>query len=238
MSFQFKQFAIQQERCAMKLGTDSILLGAWASVPATGRILDVGAGSGVLSLMLAQRSRDAVIYGVEIDLESAVQAAENAADSPWADRIQITASSVQQFARSQPEASFQLLISNPPYFSEALQPPLERRRHARHAIELSHVELLRTASRLLHPEGVLALILPHVVGIQFLGRALSYDLHLSRQRLVRPRPDRPVERMLLELRKSPGTPLIEPELVLHNSPGSLEPSEDFHALARDFYLNW
>ena len=118
-AFQFKQFTIRHDRCAMKVGTDGVLLGAWANAKGKQHILDIGTGSGLIALMLAQRT-DAMITGIEIDPASAAQAQENVAASPWAYRLQIVATDIAGYTSYQ---AFDLIVSNPPFFNEMLLPP-------------------------------------------------------------------------------------------------------------------
>ena len=157
--FRFKQFAVRQDRCPMKVGTDGVLLGAWAEVrPGDRRMLDVGTGTGLIALMLAQRSA-AWITAVDIDVECATQAAENFAASPWADRLDAVSVAVQRY---DPVEKFDLIVSNPPYYVDSLLSPDEGRNTARHAAGLPFGELAAAVVRLLSPGGRFALVLPPV----------------------------------------------------------------------------
>lgn len=152
--FRFKQFAVRQDRCPMKVGTDGVLLGAWAEVrPGDRRMLDVGTGTGLIALMLAQRSA-AWITAVDIDVECATQAAENFAASPWADRLDAVSVAVQRY---DPVEKFDLIVSNPPYYVDSLLSPDEGRNTARHAAGLPFGELAAAVVRLLSPGGRFAL---------------------------------------------------------------------------------
>ena len=142
--FRFKQFAVRQDRCPMKVGTDGVLLGAWAEVrPGDRRMLDVGTGTGLIALMLAQRSA-AWITAVDIDVECATQAAENFAASPWADRLDAVSVAVQRY---DPVEKFDLIVSNPPYYVDSLLSPDEGRNTARHAAGLPFGELAAAVVR-------------------------------------------------------------------------------------------
>ena len=143
--FEFKQFKIYHDRCAMKVGTDGVLLGAWADVSKSNRILDIGCGSGLISIMAAQRSQ-AYVYGVEIEREAALQAKENAVRSPWASRISIVCEDISNFQDSK---GFDTILVNPPFFEEDLLPPDAARASARHTVGLSFATLLQQVSRLL-----------------------------------------------------------------------------------------
>ena len=168
-AFQFKQFTIRHDRCAMKVGTDGVLLGAWANAKGKQRILDIGTGSGLIALMLAQRT-DAMITGIEIDPASATQAQENAAASPWADRLQIVATDIAGYTSYQ---AFDLIVSNPPFFNEMLLPPGAARSQARHTQALTFEALLFHVQRLLSPEGSFCAILPATALTHFSRRRTS-----------------------------------------------------------------
>ena len=149
--FRFKQFAVRQDRCPMKVGTDGVLLGAWAEVrPGDRRMLDVGTGTGLIALMLAQRSA-ARITAVDIDVECATQAAENFAASPWADRLDAVSVAVQRY---DPVEKFDLIVSNPPYYVDSLLSPDEGRNTARHAAGLPFGELAAGGGRRAFAPGV------------------------------------------------------------------------------------
>ena len=168
--FRFKQFAVRQDRCPMKVGTDGVLLGAWAEVrPGDRRMLDVGTGTGLIALMLAQRSA-ARITAVDVDAECATQAAENFAASPWADRLDAVAVAVQRY---DPVERFDLIVSNPPYYVDSLLSPDEGRNTARHAAGLPFGELAAAVVRLLAPGGRFALVLPPVEMQRFRSAALG-----------------------------------------------------------------
>ncbi|MGL5464298.1 MAG: tRNA1(Val) (adenine(37)-N6)-methyltransferase, partial [Aeromonas veronii] len=155
--FTFKQFHINHDRCAMKVGTDGILLGAWAPVEQARRVLDIGTGSGLIALMLAQRSRsDCRLDAVELDINAASQARENAAASPWADRVTIIESAIQDYQA----APYDLVVSNPPYFVAGQSFSDPARALARHTGALDSHALLAACDRLLSPNGQVALVLP------------------------------------------------------------------------------
>ncbi|GAA3708290.1 tRNA1(Val) (adenine(37)-N6)-methyltransferase [Oceanisphaera sediminis] len=155
--FTFKQFHINHDRCAMKVGTDGILLGAWAPLGAARRILDVGTGSGLVALMLAQRSEAAVnIVGLELDEAAAAQAEENALASPWPEKVSIERGALQQYSAP----VFDLIVSNPPYFVHGQNFDCAARAGARHTVSLTLAELFSHGRRLLADDGNLALVLP------------------------------------------------------------------------------
>ncbi len=157
--FRFKQFTIHQDRTAMKVGTDGVLLGAWASLDGEeSNILDIGAGTALIALMMAQRNPLSHIDAIEIDEASADQAAENIAASPWRDRISLYKCAVQEF---ESHRKYDLIVSNPPFFCNSLLPPKAERSAARHTITLSFEDLLFAVERLLSDGGRFALILPY-----------------------------------------------------------------------------
>lgn len=174
-SFRFQQFEVFHDRCGMKVGTDGVLLGAWVQTLEARRILDVGAGSGLIALILAQHS-EAEIIGIEFDAAAAGQAAENARNSPWSERIHI----VKEDFRTYQEDLFDLIVSNPPFFQNALQAPVPIRNQARHDVTLSYEELISKASTLLTPEGRLAVIIPSATQQEFENLCWSSKLYLKR----------------------------------------------------------
>lgn len=141
----------------MKVGTDGVLLGAWAPVESSKRILDVGTGTGLISLQLAQRNSDAIITAIEIDEAAAGQAKENVARSPWSNRIEIVCCDFRNYASKE---KFDLIASNPPYFIDALRCPDEQRRLARHTGELNYELLFRNSTRMLSEQGGVSIIVP------------------------------------------------------------------------------
>nr|WP_225986681.1 methyltransferase [Rufibacter sp. LB8] len=150
---------IRQDQCAMKVCTDSCVFGAYVPVAKAQRILDIGAGTGLLSLMVAQRAPHAKIKAVEIDAAAARQAQENVAQSPWPGRIEVLGTSLQEFAATQP-APFDTIICNPPFFQASLKSPNAARNTAKHTGQLSFGEILAFADRFLSAEGQLHILLP------------------------------------------------------------------------------
>src|SRR5436190_9030444 len=155
--FRFKRFTIRQDRCALKVGTDGVLFGAWVGYSGARRILDIGTGTGLLALIAAQRTATAHIDAVEIDDASAEQAAENAAASPWSERVRIHRMDVRRMNTAE---RYDLIVCNPPYYSGYSKSHDERIGLAKHSGELLFPELLTAVDRLLAPEGRFAVILP------------------------------------------------------------------------------
>ena len=227
--FRFKQFTVYHDRCAMKVGTDGVLLGAWARVSQARHILDIGTGTGLIALMLAQRS-DAMITAIDIDEGAVAQATDNAGNSPWTSRIRVLKQDLCQYATDQ---RFDVIVSNPPYFIDSLKCSDNQRNTARHTDTLDASRLLCKASELLHPEGHFSLIIPaeQVPQIQRLGEECG--LYLTRHTAVITRPGLPPKRALLEFRKTNGTCQTD-ELVIELDRHVY--SEDYIALTREFYL--
>ena len=227
--FQFKQFTIWQDRCAMKVGTDGVLLGAWSDVSRAKRILDVGAGTGLVALMLAQRS-EALIEAVEIDGDSAVQARENVEASPWGNRIRVTQIDFREFISHE---KFDLIVSNPPYFSHSLLSPDKKRSTARHDNSLSANELIRDASRLLADWGELSLVLPADARQSICDIAHSYGLKPHRQLNIVTSPGKPAKRILISFRFHPPVFAVE-EMLIEEERHVY--SREYTSLTKDFYL--
>ncbi|SFP80892.1 tRNA1(Val) (adenine(37)-N6)-methyltransferase [Hymenobacter arizonensis] len=239
--FQFQQFRIEQGSCAMKVSTDACLLGAAASLAGATRLLDIGTGTGLLALMAAQRHPTVEIEAVEIDEAAAAQAAHNAAASPWADRIQVRATTLADYAASTP-ASFSHIICNPPFFRHSLPSADAARNTARHVSteSLSFGELAGFAYQFLLPAGALTVLLPTPEMLHFEAVAQQAGLHLAERLVVRHRPGgRPTRHISRFLREESGghsgLSLKEMELTIHADEGPAY-SAAFRALLSGFYL--
>lgn len=237
-SFQFQQFTIEQDKCTMKVGTDGILLGAWTPLLDSLQILDIGAGTGLIGLMLAQRKSDAEVTMVEVDEQAAEQAMSNVAASPFGDRIQVVCSPVQEF-RPAGNKRFDLIVSNPPFFTGGVISEQEGRASVRHTIKLSHQDLLRSVQRLLAPEGSFCLVLPWLEGLRFMELAKSYQLFTWQKIKVSPSPEKAPNRLLLSLRKTPPSGDL-PEngaLSIYATDGADAPRSDaYEELTADFFV--
>lgn len=231
-TFHFKQFSISQDRTTHKVGTDGVLVGSWVNILQHDKfLLDIGAGSGLIALMLAQRSgEDVHIDAVEIDATAAKQAGENVARSPWPLKVAVIHERVERFA---PDIVYDLVVSNPPYFVNSLHPPGEKRLQARHAFTLTFPDLLKAVVRLLSPEGRFAIILSHTEGVHFIKIAREIGLFPIRRTTFRARRHKPPERLLMEFTREEKT-LEESEIVLYEE-GELWTAE-YKALTKDFYL--
>ena len=246
--FQFKQFYVRHDRCAMKVGTDGVLLGCWAQ-PAVNiqnpafRLLDIGTGSGLIALMLAQRFSKAQIEAIDIDTAAVEQAAGNFAASPWAERLHAYESRLQEW---QAEGPYDLIVSNPPYFRNSLKNPDSGRQTARHTDTLTYDELLSHSAGLLAPDGRLAVILPADAEAEMRQRAEKAELVVTHITRVFSKETKPARRVLLAFEKSKyrytdistyqtsGDPVLEDTLVLENETGGR--SAAYQEITKDFYL--
>lgn len=233
--FHFKQFSIFQEKSTMKVGTDGILLGAWAGSADAKVVLDIGAGSGLITLMLAQRVADANIHGVEIEEESFLQAQENIKKSPWANRVEVHHISIQDFAKES-NLSFDLIVSNPPFFSGGTFSDSNQRNNVRHTVKLPHGDLLLSVRRLLAKDGRFCLILPYIEGLRFCEIAETYNLFCVKSQEVLPKMDKPVERLLMEFTtvKPNECQKLKPLVIQKGVVNDW--TDDFIDLTKDFYL--
>ena len=245
--FRFKKFTVRQGGAAMKVGVDSVLLGAWTCVDYSSlatchlsvRILDVGAGTGLLALMTAQRYPDAMIDAVEIDREAYQQAIENIADSPWNSRIRVVCDDFIHYAK-QCALRYDLIICNPPYFTASLKPQDTKRNIARHNDSLPHRSLLDGSAKLLTPAGVLAIVLPPAETSTVIHEAATYGLFVKRTLHVQSLPSKPVYRILVELSKTP--PLSceeesEERLCIEKADKS-DFTDEYKQLTKEFYLKF
>ena len=232
--FTFKQFHVNDHGCGMPVSTDGIMLGAWAALPASGQILDIGTGSGLLALMAAQRTADSCnpITAIELDRGAALAAQHNFADSPWAKRIELAHQSVQDWASQQPAGSVAAIVCNPPYFNHGEQADCQSRATARHTDTLSHHDLLAAISHLLSPTGIASLILPVYEGEQLIDAAHAHQLYCLRVCEVKTTERKAPARLLIALTPSPAERQSE-ELVIHRNG---EYSEAFVTLTKAFYL--
>ena len=230
-SFKFRQFTIHQDRCAMKVGTDGTLLGAWASAPdGACRILDIGTGTGLIALMMAQRFPEASVIGIDIDSEAVLQASENANSSPFSSRVSFQQMDVNEFE----SAPFDAIVSNPPYFMSSLECPDMKRTMARHTSSLSYSELMKAAYRLLNDTGCFSLIIPSEFSKQIVSEAFLNGFNMSRKYDIKTTPKKLPKRCLLEFIKCPVNQLdIKNYSILDEN---AERSEWYHNLVKYFYI--
>ena len=254
--FKFKQFTVWHDRCAMKVGTDGVLLGAWcpvgelrslgvqelrslgveefrtSGVPT--KVLDVGTGSGLIALMLAQRLPDAQITAIDIDSGAVEQAKYNFSVSPWADRLDCQQTALQEV---EGETIYDLIISNPPYFQDSLKNPDSQRAMARHTDTLSYEELLRDSVRLLKKEGIIALVLPIEAEQQIIALGQRYGLCPTHITHVYPKPGKAAKRLLIAFSPSPIAYSLSPIAYSLTLESETAPrSEAYIELTKGFYL--
>ncbi len=230
--FQFKQFRIDQENAAMKVCTDSCIFGAWIPPGNAARILDIGTGTGLLSLMLAQRS-EASIDAVELDEAAATQAKQNVEQSPWSGRISVFHSSIQDYAEASKE-SYDLIITNPPFYSNYLKSEKENVNVAYHSVALTMEDLLTVVKKLLKPEGRLVVLLPPYEAELLREEALDYGLYTSKILQVKDNEKASIFRDVTEFAFTLDLPTVS-ELVIKKEDGSY--TEDFVNLLKGYYLN-
>lgn len=231
--FQFKKFKVEQDKTAMKVGTDGVLLGAWANVAGCHRMLDVGTGTGLIALMLAQRNDETSVTAIDIDEGAVEQAKGNVSLSAWSDRIEVLKANFSDYKTLNGQ-SFDHIISNPPYFKRSLKPEKHTRTLARHDDSLTHELLLERSMQLLAEAGKLSVILPYVEGSVFIALAATKGLYCTRKTNVYPTPEGEVKRLLLEFSKQKG-PLEEDNLVIEDR-GRHGYSKEYLTLTADFYL--
>lgn len=232
--FTFKQFFVAHDRCEMKVGTDSILLGAWADVSdITGKILDIGSGSGLLALMLAQRTTDSVqIDAVELDDNAALQATDNFVQSPWACRMALHHCALQSFTAQTP-SRYDLIITNPPYYQPGVECRNASRGTARYTSELSHQTLLKHARTLASDKGKMAVVLPCDISVDFIQLAAREGWFLLQHTEVTEFANRAAHRALMLFGAEPASPQSD-RLVIRDESNAY--SDDFRELTKAFYL--
>ena len=218
--FQFKQFTVEQELCAMKVGTDGVLLGAWAK--GGQRILDAGTGTGVIAMMLAQRYPGARVTAIDIDEGAVRQAQQNVTKSPFAAQVTVLQETLQEH-----QGEYDAIVSNPPFFIDSLAAPDEQRNMARHTATLTYAELMQAAYRLLSDEGELSVVVPFDYRQRMEDEAIFVGFFPSRVCAVKTTERKPAKRYLLAFRKHP-CPCEKEELTIG--------SEDYQALTSAFYL--
>jgi len=245
IGFQFKQFFVRHDRCAMKVGTDGVLLGAWAPTSklkiknAKLRILDIGTGSGLIAMMLAQRCPEAQIDAIDIDPEAVDQARENFQNSPWPDRLHASHCALQDLS----DSAFNLIVSNPPYFVDSLKAPDAARCAARHNDTLPFATLIEESARRLNPDGTLAVIVPCDAEQELQTLAAAHGLQCTHRCYVQPKPGRPAKRVLLAWQQSlffeqsglySMSEAVCEHLTLEDDHGGR--SDEYKQLTKDFYL--
>ena len=228
--FQFKQFTIEQSDCAMKVGTDGCLLGGWFNCSNSKRILDIGCGTGLISIMAAQRS-NALITGIEIDSKAAMQARINADGSPWGERIEIINGDLLKYTT---ENSFDTIVSNPPYFVNSLKCDDASRTLARHSDSLNCYAFFRKCTELLSDNGNVSIVIPCDIMNEWNSAAAEYNLYPTHITFIKTTPRKAPKRVLVEYGLNTVACAEENTLILETSPG--EYSDDAKKILGDFYL--
>ena len=267
-NFRFKQFTVWHDRCAMKVGTDGVLLGAWSPLPKAGvqefrgsgvtteqaqsasehlnssvamseyhykaNVLDVGTGSGLIALMLAQRFEGAEITAIDIDPGAVEQARYNFGQSPWSNRLACQQTALQDI---EGQALYDLIVSNPPYFQDSLKNPNNQRAMARHTDTLSYQELMVHSARLLKEGGRLALVLPIEAEQQIIALAQAHKLYPTHITHVFPKPGKAAKRLLIAFSQSPIANSQAPIAYSLTLESETAPrSKEYQELTKDFYL--
>jgi len=231
--FQFKQFSVQQDKSAMKVGTDGVLLGAWAPLDHTPfSILDIGAGTGLIALMLAQRSNAEQIDGIEIDDDAYEQAVENFENSPWGDRLFCYHAGLDEFM-DEPEDEYDLIVSNPPFYTDGYLSGDEQRDKARFTESLPFEDLIEASALLLSEDGVLAVIIPFKEEDKFIDLAKQDELYPFKITRVKGTPTTEVKRSLIAFSRDVKEIVIDEltiEIERHNY------TEAYTELTKEFYL--
>ena len=230
--FQFRQFVVHQQRCAMKVGTDGTLLGAWAAAPSGQcRILDIGTGTGLIALMMAQRFPEAEVTGIDIDEDAVTQAVENVSLSPFSERVRIYRQDIVNFTDI---IGFDAIVSNPPYFVDSLACPDDQRTIARHAVSLTYEQLMHQVYRLLKDEGRFSVVVPSDCRAKIEAAACLEGFFTTRVCLIKTTPRKQPKRQLIEFQKHPVSELDISEGVIEVSPNVR--SEWYQQLTKEFYI--
>jgi len=231
--FNFKQFTINQDKCAFKVGTDGVLLGACADVTGVAEILDIGTGTSLIALMLAQRSV-AEITEIEPDNDSFEQACDNVRKSKWHNRIMVINSDLQNFSPG--NARYDLIVTNPPYFTDSLRNPNPGKAATRHNVNLDTSDMLSGVIRLLGDNGKFQVIMPYVEGNILIAEAREYELFCNSILKIKPLPTSEVGRLILTFSRHRLKPA---EKFLTIEYGKVHKfTEEYINLTRDFYLKF
>jgi len=233
--FRFKQFTIIQEKSAMKVGIDGVLLGAWAFAENPKKILDIGTGTGLIALMMAQRFPVAEIDAVEVDPEACSETVFNFGQSPWNDRLQLQQISFQQFAETNVE-KYDLIVSNPPFFENSVKIKTVSRELARNSENLGLPDLFSGVKKILAEHGLFSIVFPALRLNELTGTASANELFLTRLTKVKPNPGKTHHRVLAEFSFQKKT-CISDELAIESMIHH-DFTNEYRSLTRDFYLKF
>ncbi len=234
MPFRFKKFEIDDTDCTMKVGTDAVLLGAWVYYKNPRHILDIGSGCGIIALMMAQKFSMARINAVEIDEMSCIRARKNANHSPWPEQIQMIHSSLQEYLNKN-SPKYDLVVSNPPFFSKSLLPENKKYVFAKHTKKLDYATLLHAVKCLLTPSGACFVIIPYEAISVFNKEVYMAQLFYNNDLIIFPKPGKPANRAILKITKSK-IPTDTKKLLIRNSKNTY--TADYKELTKDFYLHF
>ena len=216
----------------MKVGTDGVLLGAW-SKSTEGNILDIGTGTGLIAIMLAQRTKIASIDAVEVELAAYNQAVESINNCDWSNRFTVHHVSIQNY---HPNKKYDVIVSNPPFFIASTKAPNSERNTARHTDDLSFTDLITAVVRLLKPDGIFSLILPTTEATLFIELAAIQNLFINKKCIVKPNPTKPVKRVLMEF-SFQKKEIITKELIIETEIRH-QYTKEYISLTKDFYLKF
>ena len=234
--FTFKQFSVQQDKTAMKVGTDGVLLAAWTPINHNPfSILDIGAGTGIIALMLAQRTHAEQIDALEIDEEAYEQAVENFENSPWGDRLFCFHAGLDEFIE-EPEDEYDLIISNPPFYSENYKTENEQRDLARFQDAMPFEELIEAADLMLSENGIFAVIIPFKEEKNFIALAKEAELYPVKITRVKGTPTSDIKRSLLAFSRNEIHNIVIDELIIETDRHVYTP--EYIELTKDFYLKF
>ena len=232
--FSFKQFSVDQDRCAMKIGTDGVLLGAWTPLENNPfSILDIGTGTGIIALMLSQRSNAQQIDALEIDEDAYEQAVDNFENSPWSDRLFCFHAGLDEFVE-EPEDEYDLIVSNPPFYTEDYKTENEQRDLARFADAMPFEDLIEATALLLSENGIFSVIIPFKEEEKFIGLAYEYELYPIKITRVKGTPASEIKRSLLAFVRDENATILADELIIETARHIYTP--EYIELTKDFYL--
>ena len=229
--FNFKKFSIHQNNAAMKIGTDGILIGAWVNISKKFKGLDIGSGTGIITIMLCQRNLNLELDSIELSQSAVMDAKINIENSNWSNRIKLFHQDLKDF---HPDSNYDLIVSNPPYFKKSLQPSNSERSKARHQNDLKLEDILKFSNQNLTKDGSLNIILPFEQKKEAIEFAKKHGLNAIRECAVYPKPNKAPHRILIEFSRSENKQLIKESLVIEEA-GRHNYSEDYKKLTREFY---
>ncbi len=232
--FQFQQFSLAHHKSTMPIGTDAVLLGAWAAVHAdTQSVLDIGCGCGIIGLMVMQRAKNGKVTFLDMDQCSMQEAESNGNNSPWKEHLSYYCTTIQEFAKETPQ-QFDLIVSNPPYFENSLKSPVATRTQSRHTDMLSFEELIISANSLLTKEGNFCVVLPRLAMENFVAIVKKNGLFVNNKTFIFPTVQKEANRVLLRFSKEENE-CIETSLILRNE--KREYTDEYKKLTYSYHIN-